>query len=88
MMTTRKQRQDFIKMMKKQNPYMSKQELATLKKEMTNLGKQQHELLQEQVKIDKSLDIVAERKKSKRVEVDIDSELEDIDNEDFAPEDL
>jgi predicted metal-binding transcription factor (methanogenesis marker protein 9) len=90
MKTTRKQRQDFIKQMKKNNPFMSKEELIDLKKQMADLGREQHEKLQEEVKIIKSLDIVTERKK--RVElgkqVDIDLELENIKEDDFIPEDL
>lgn len=78
--TTRRERRNFIKMMKKKNPNMSREELEKLKLEMRNLGIQKFIDQQKEIMERNSVKIVT----SESEDV-LDAELED---EDYAPEDL
>ena len=84
MNSTRKQRRDFIKQIKKSNPNISKAELDDLKKKMAELGKEQHLELQTQM-LEQRGGRVLDTESDQLLDVsDLDDELVD----DFAPEDL
>ena len=74
MNSTRKQRRDFIKNIKKSKPNITKQELEEIKNNMSTLGKEKHEnLLRE--KYEKIANTVVD-------EIDLDDEL------DITPDDI
>jgi len=80
MQTTRQQRKEFVKNAKRQvkKGLMTNAEFLEIKKQMAELGKEQHERLQMQIKENDNTVIVDDS-------IDIDDELVE---EDFTPEDL
>lgn len=80
MQTTREQRKTFVKNARKQvkKGLMTNAEFQEIKKQMAELGKEQHEKLQIQIKENDNTVIVNDS-------IDIDDELVE---EDFTPEDL
>ena len=80
MQTTRQQRKEFVKNARKQvkKGLMTNAEFLEIKKQMAELGKEQHEKLQIQIKENDNTVIVDDS-------IDIDDELLE---EDFTPEDL
>ena len=80
MQTTRQQRKEFVKNAKRQvkKGLMTNAEFLEIKKQMAELGKEQHERLQMQIKENDNTVIVDDS-------IDIDDELLE---EDFTPEDL
>ena len=80
MQTTRQQRKTFVKNARKQvkKGLMTNAEFEEIKKQMAELGKEQHEKLQMQIKENDNTVIVDDS-------IDIDAELVE---EDFTPEDL
>lgn len=80
MQTTRQQRKEFVKNAKRQvkKGLMTNAEFQEIKKQMAELGKEQHEKLQMQIKENDNTVIVDDS-------IDIDDELLE---EDFTPEDL
>jgi acyl-CoA reductase-like NAD-dependent aldehyde dehydrogenase len=81
MNTTRQQRRSFVLNAKKQwkKGLMSKQEYETIKKQMADLGRQQHAELTKRIQEEQGVTIIA------RNEDILEEELTDSD---FAPEDL
>ena len=80
MQSSRAERRNYIKQLKKKNPNMSKAELETIKQEMAKLGKQQHVELQKRLLEEGSGEVIS-----------ADTILEDelvTQEEDFAPDDL
>tara|TARA_Y100001937_G_C7125552_1_gene334739 strand:- start:240 stop:482 length:243 start_codon:yes stop_codon:yes gene_type:complete len=80
MQTTRQQRKEFVKNAKRQvkKGLMTNAEFLEIKKQMAELGKEQHERLQMQIKENDNSVIVDDS-------IDIDDELVE---DDFTPEDL
>lgn len=80
MQTTREQRKTFVKNARKQvkKGLMTNAEFQEIKKQMAELGKEQHERLQMQIKENDNTVIVEDS-------IDIDDELVE---DDFTPEDL
>tara|TARA_R100000900_G_scaffold55406_1_gene44693 strand:- start:836 stop:1078 length:243 start_codon:yes stop_codon:yes gene_type:complete len=80
MQTTRQQRKEFVKNARKQvkKGLMTNAEFQEIKKQMAELGKEQHEKLQMQIKENDNTVIVEDS-------IDIDDELVE---DDFTPEDL
>lgn len=80
MQTTREQRKTFVKNARKQvkKGLMTNAEFQEIKKQMAELGKEQHEKLQIQIKENDNTVIVEDS-------IDIDDELVE---DDFTPEDL
>lgn len=80
MQTTREQRKTFVKNARKQvkKGLMTNAEFQEIKKQMAELGREQHEKLQMQIKENDNTVIVDDS-------IDIDDELLE---EDFTPEDL
>ncbi len=80
MQTTREQRKTFVKNARKQvkKGMMTNAEFQEIKKQMAELGREQHEKLQMQIKENDNTVIVDDS-------IDIDDELLE---EDFTPEDL
>lgn len=80
MQTTREQRKTFVKNARKQvkKGLMTNAEFQEIKKQMAELGREQHEKLQLQIKENDNTVIVDDS-------IDIDDELLE---EDFTPEDL
>jgi len=80
MQTTRQQRKEFVKNARKQvkKGLMTNAEFLEIKKQMAELGKEQHEKLQIQIKENDNTVIVDDS-------IDIDAELSE---EDFTPDDL
>ena len=85
MQSTRKQRREFIKSLKKKNPNISKKELDEAKKQMSDLGQEQYIKTRESV-INQTL---GNEEEIESLEVDLDDEITPIDLEDdITPEDL
>ena len=80
MQTTRQQRKEFVKNAKRQvkKGLMTNAEFQEIKKQMAELGREQHEKLQMQIKENDNTVIVEDS-------IDIDDELVE---DDFTPEDL
>tara|TARA_R110000772_G_scaffold57747_12_gene130794 strand:- start:6419 stop:6682 length:264 start_codon:yes stop_codon:yes gene_type:complete len=87
MQITREQRKSFVKNARKQvkKGLMTNAEFQEIKKQMAELGKEQHENLQQQLKENNG--VFSQKKHSIDIkdEIDIDAELVE---EDFTPEDL
>jgi hypothetical protein len=80
MQSSRKERRDYIKQLKKKNPNMTKAELETAKAAMAQLGKQQNEELQKRLMEEGGGKIIS-------ADTILEDELE-VQEEDFAPLDL
>lgn len=82
MNSTRKQRRAFVLNAKKQwkNGEISKDEYLELKRQIADMGREQHEELRRSILESQGVKIVGEE------DIDIDAEL--VDEEDFTPEDL
>jgi hypothetical protein len=82
MQITREQRKSFVKNARKKvkKGLMTNAEFQEIKKQMAELGKEQHEKLQMQIKENDNTVIVDDS-----IDVDIDAELAE---EDFTPDDL
>tara|TARA_B110000444_G_C18761171_1_gene557663 strand:+ start:303 stop:575 length:273 start_codon:yes stop_codon:yes gene_type:complete len=90
MQITREQRKSFVKNARKQvkKGLMTNAEFQEIKKQMAELGKEQHENLQQQLKENNGVSsIYSQNTHSVDIEdeIDIDAELAE---EDFTPEDL
>lgn len=90
MQITREQRKSFVKNARKQvkKGLMTNAEFQEIKKQMAELGKEQHENLQQQLKENSGVSsIYSQNTHSVNIEdeIDIDAELAE---EDFTPEDL
>lgn len=84
MNTTRQQRKSFVKNAKKQwkKGLMTKEEYETIKKQMAELGREQHAALTKRIQEEQGNTIVASH------DIDLETELLDVDSDDFIPEDL
>ena len=84
MQSTRQQRKAFVKNAKKQwkQGIISKSQYEELKSQMAELGKEQHETLQQSIKENGGVTVSSVNSTE---EIDIDAELVE---EDFTPDDL
>ena len=87
MQTTRQQRKTFVKNARKQvkKGLMTNAEFEEIKKQMAELGKEQHENLQQQLKENNGVSSQKIHSVDIEDEIDIDAELAE---EDFTPDDL
>lgn len=90
MQITREQRKSFVKNARKKvkKGLMTNAEFQEIKKQMAELGKEQHENLQQQLKENNGVSSIFTQKNHSidiKDEIDIDAELAE---EDFTPEDL
>jgi len=90
MQITREQRKSFVKNAKKQvkKGLMTNAEFQEIKKQMAELGKEQHENLQQQLKENNGVSSISSQNTHSvdiEDEIDIDAELAE---EDFTPDDL
>jgi 5-methylcytosine-specific restriction endonuclease McrBC regulatory subunit McrC len=90
MQITREQRKSFVKNARKQvkKGLMTNAEFQEIKKQMAELGKEQHENLQQQLKENNGVSSISNQNTHSvdiEDEIDIDAELAE---EDFTPDDL
>jgi|SaaInlV_125m_DNA_1040241.scaffolds.fasta_scaffold04733_8 hypothetical protein len=90
MQITREQRKSFVKNARKQvkKGLMTNAEFQEIKKQMAELGKEQHENLQQQLKENNGISSISSQNTHSvdiKDEIDIDAELAE---EDFTPEGL
>tara|TARA_Y100000389_G_C17375988_1_gene471673 strand:+ start:686 stop:949 length:264 start_codon:yes stop_codon:yes gene_type:complete len=87
MQITREQRKSFVKNARKKvkKGLMTNAEFQEIKKQMAELGKEQHENLQQQLKENNGVSSQKIHSIDTETEIDIDAELSE---EDFTPDDL